>query len=391
MNRLAVIAKRYSYAATAALLTAAMLAPTLILGSAGAAQITERSLKLDSSIAGATGVTYELQFNLASDNDIQAVVVDFCSNSPISGTGCTPPGGIAYGSSVTAGTTGTAFTGTWSVAQAAAETTAITIESTATESNVAEGDTLTFTLAGFTNPAAEGTVYARVYTFGTTGAADAYTSEVPGTYVDNGAVAFALVQRIDVTAVVRETLTFCVAGGTTANPAVSSIDDDCGGTRTAPTVSLGSELETGIFVIDASAVYTGNVFYQLTTNAANGTSVNIKGASTVLESGSNTIASTPTPAVISAGTAAFGINVPNPALTPPEEGDELTLGANFSSAANTYSVPAATTSTYGTPLTSATGPVLNANGSLVFGATASPNTPAGIYKASYNLIATPSY
>ena len=58
MNRLAVIAKRYSYAATAALLTAAMLLPAFIMGSAGAEQLENRSVEVSSSKVGEAAVTW---------------------------------------------------------------------------------------------------------------------------------------------------------------------------------------------------------------------------------------------------------------------------------------------------------------------------------------------
>jgi len=371
MNRLAVIAKRYSYAATAALLTAAMLLPAFIMGSAGAEQLENRSVEVSSSKVGEAAVTYHITFTPTA-TEIGGVVVDFCTG-PIPGTTCTSAG-VVVGSTV-ADTDG--LSETWT---AAASGTKLTLSTTTPET---PAGAITFSVSGFTNPGTAQTVYPRIFTYATAGAAAGYTSgTVTGTYIDNGSAAFAVVQEIDVTAIVRETLTFCVSGTAVATAASCA-------SATTPSVDLGDE-QDNVHVIDALDVHTASIYYHLSTNAANGTKINLKGTNLNLVSGSASINSASTPTEIAAGTAAFGVRVDTPAV--PEEGAALTRGADVAGAvADEYSVPSAVTGAYGAPLLQAAGPVLNAAGDITFGATASPNTPAGIYTAKYSLIATPSY
>jgi len=388
MNRLAVIAKRYSYAATAVLLGATMLLPVIISGSAGAEQITERSVTASTSASAGTSVEYTIAFT-ATSAVIGGVVVDFCQGTtgPLAGTACTSWGGTIP-ATPTVSVTGHASTWT-----ATGSGSVLTITTT---SPAAPSGPMEFTVEGLTNPTLGGseyhrTVYPRIFTYANATNAGAYDDEAPGaSVIDSGSAAFAIVREIDVTAIVRETLTFCVAG--------ASIEDNCGdGVEVAPSLKLGADSGDGeTFIIDDSDLYVGNVYYQLSTNAANGTDINIKGEYADLRSGSNVIAGLATRGTIAAGEEKFGVAVNPGAVAGPEDGTDLTVGANFGQAnvnklLSEYAMPAAVTTTYGDTVAQASGPVRNANGSLVFGVSAAANTKAGIYTAKYNLIATPSY
>lgn len=393
MNKLAIIAKRYSYVVTAALLTLAMVAPVLLSGSAGAEQLTARSVQPSSSVPGAAA-TYEFAFTASTEQAAAAIggiVIDFCTD-PIPGTDCTSAG-VTFGTLAVESVTG--HSSTWTVSSSGS------IVRLATTTPAAPTGAMTFEISGFTNPSGSQplTVYPRIFTYAASTGSVGYVDTNPATVaepVDNGSVAFALVPEIDVTAIVRETLTFCVGGGQTANAAASSIADSCtgnstgaGGVINAPAVKLGQEID-GVFVIDETQVWTGNVYYQLTTNAANGSSLKLAGTSTDLESGSNTIPGLAAAGPIAAQTAGFGVKVAQAGTA--DEGGPLTVtGANFPGPGTDYAMPTGVTGDYGLEFAAAAGAVRNADGTLTFGAQSAPNTPAGIYNAQYSIIATPSY
>lgn len=412
MNKLATIVKRYSYVATAAVLSLGMLMPLILSGSAGAAQLEARSVTLSNAAPGATAVTYKFQFTVATTGTVSGVILNFCNDTsgPIAGTACTSP-------SMTLGTTITSFLGgAGGVTDISAGWTAATLSAGGSSSlnledssaaSWADGDVITIEVSGFTNPSptdnVANTTYTRMFTYAAADASDGYTPATPGATADDGAAAFSIVPLVNVSATVRETLTFCVGGGQTSTPTASSIYNGCtgnadggndgtGSTITAPSIKLGNTT-SGVTVLDETAVYTGDIFYQLTTNAATGVTVSMKGASQHLLSGlTNQIPSVgDTAGAITPGTAAFGVNVATPGDA--STGTDLAKVAPFEdgTAASSYVMPTTVTSTYGAPFASTLTPVRNANGKLTFAATASPDTKAGVYSAQYSLIATPKY
>lgn len=417
MNQLATIVKRYSYIATAAILSLGMLMPIILGSSADAEQLEARSVTLSSSAAGNTsegvGVTYEFTFTAAQTVDVQGIVIDFCeddgstSGGPISGTLCVLPSGMTRGSAISSLTIAGAASDSanWTVASHGA--TGLRLNRTAAAATVAADDILVVTITGFTNPTLtqpDNVAYARIYTYETTAGATGYTTANPAAVaepIDNGSVAFAIVPQVSVSAIVRETLTFCVGGGQTAAATVSSIWTGCTGnadggndglsTITAPSVSLGAQVG-GINVLDNQAVYTGDIFYQLTTNAATGADIRIKGASTSLQSGSNSIPSIGGITEMPAGTAAFGMNVFAPGTA--TSGSNLSVDAAYPSDTSSpyqFALESDTTTTYGDRFAYVAAPTRDANGRLMFGATASADTQAGVYSAQFSLIATPKY
>jgi hypothetical protein len=372
--------QRSTYAfAVFAIAFAAVLPALLAPLNASAAQITTRSVKMSSSATSAASVTYEINFTTATTGVIQAVVVDFCEESPILGNAtCTIPTGMTVGTTVASQTGLTAGTWTGSTIQSGKTL----VVSNGSGASVASGQAVSMTVGGFTNKSTAGTFYARIFTFSTTVGANAYTSGTPGTHIDSGGVALATTNAIGITATVQETLSFCVSAAAPGN--------GCTGT-TAPTIILGNGGSPSI--LDTAAVYTSTVYHQLSTNAQGATIVRIKGSS-ALTSGSNTIAPTATsttPFTITAGTAAFGarssVGTGGTGTVTPQA--PYNNGAQYG--LDTTTSNDNVTSTYGDTLASATGPILNVNSPLVFGATAGAATPAGIYTASYSLIATSSY
>jgi hypothetical protein len=373
---------------TVAMLVASIL-PALTPALASADQVTTRSIALSSSVADASSVTY--QVNFTSIQAAGAVVIDFCDDSPLLGSTCSAPSGFT----VSGATPSAGFT------KVGADTTASKITLTGT---IGAASDISFTLSGVHNPTAAGPLYARIVTYVDGTAAHDYTSTVPGTHLDDGGIALSMTDKIAVSAAVLESMTFCVSGedGSQANP----ITENCGGTLFAPVLKLGQDTG-GVISLDSGDVYTGAVYTQLSTNASSGAIVSLKSNATGCGGLIRAGAASPSagcgiaPALaagITAGQAKFGVKTAtatgsgsnfNGTFRPYDSGS----GAYYSNSVykmNWVSGDASgVTGTYGDPLLDTNGaPVNNMDMALTFGASAANNTPAGLYSADLNLIAT---
>lgn len=381
MFYVATIFQKNIYAIMIVVLISFVLMPALLAPlNVSAAQVTARNIKM-STATPSTAAQYEINFTTATTNTIQGVVIDFCSQSPIIGNAtCTLPTGMTVGATVSSQTGLTAGTWTGSTAQAGGSKTLVITNGSG--ASVSSGQAVSITVTGFTNPSTTGTFYARIFTFATTAGANAYTSGTPGTHVDDGGVALSTTSSIGVSATVQESLTFCVSAAAPGTGCTST---------TTPSIIIGNGGSPSI--LDTANVYTSSIYHQLSTNAQGTTTVRVKGSS-ALTSGSNTInptATSTTPFTITAGTAAFGIR----SATSTGGTGTVTPQAPYNHASN-YGLDTTTsndnvTATYGDTLATATGAILNANSQVIFGATAGATTPAGIYTASYSLVATSSY
>jgi len=358
---------------TAAALSTSVLVPTVLSGVASAGQVTSRAIKMNNSQTSATGVQYELSFTTVTA--AQSLVLDFCSGSdtPIIGGACTAPAGFSL-ASVSVGSSGM---GAWTPTLAAS-----TLKLAGGASIGAGAQTIT--ISNVTNPSTNGTFYARVTTYAdaTFGSSTvAYTAPAtPGDYKDFGGFALSTNDVINISAKVQEQLVFCVSKAAPGS--------GCSGTS-APNLALGHGANT---ILDSTAVDTDTAYFQVSTNASGNVIVRMKG--TVLTSGSNTIPASPagtnTPFSISAGTADFGMQVTTAGTnaTPDSNYDGTVTTTNYG-----FDVTTATnnaTSGYGDPIATVSA-VQNSNTLLKFAATASLVTPAGLYTATQNLIATGTY
>ena len=383
MQTLASSAKRHISAAVLVLFLAAIALPSILAANVSAALLAARSIELSSSNAGEAGVTYGATFTPSSTAAIQGIVIDFCTESPIIGSACTTPGGLVV---PTAAPTVTGITGaTWTVTN-----TDGSYRLSSTPTTTVAGTPITVEVAGFTNPSAVGTFYARILTFATTGAVTAYTSIAPGTSLDEGGVALSTTNNIEVSAVVAEKLIFKV-GAATAPTELDDIDDG----DTAITLGEGSPA-----VLETGTVSEDSLFFGFETNAQGNTSVRIKSDSIDLSSGTPTIPGVATvgaygtPTLLlsvaganSANTGAFGFRVN--AIT--AVAAQTLATAYGGSTPFTGNALAAVEGTYGDVLTTTTGPQADVISELTFAATAGSASPAGRYTGSFSLIATPSY
>lgn len=339
---------------------------------ASAAQLTQRSIALSSSSKSATGVTYEVKFT--SDGAAGAVVIDFCSNTPLIGETCTAPTGF-NAAGADNGTTINATASTVTVTQAITASTATTI-----------------TLTGITNPSVVGPVYARIITYDTdVNAANYVATETAAddtARVDEGGASILITDTIGVSGAVLESMTFCVSG--------AAISDGCVGV-TAPTLKLGQQVGD-IFALVPGTHSEGSIYTQITTNAASGAVVSLKsntlGCGGLVRAGATNCDISPalnTDVTDLDTTAKFGIKTTaatggTGALQP------VTTSIYSPTAFKMNWVVGDTTgvtSTFGDPFLDTNGlPATNKNMELKFGASVVNETPAGLYSADLNLIAT---
>ena len=364
-------------------LVLAMFASTL----ASAAQVSERSVALSNSSKEATNVTYDVAFTPTSDAG--AFVVDFCSNTPVIGQPCTAPVGFTAAATPT---TASGFTVTPGVSK-------LVLAGTLTAATP-----VSVSLTGVTNPDSAGTIYARVLTYANATTADDYTSIAPGATIDEGGVAMSITSTVGVSGAVLESMIFCIA-----NEAITESCANASGAN-APVLVLG-ETTGNITALDATKVSTGDIYTQISTNAANGAVINLKSGNTVncggLVNSSRTdqcyINSATIGGVasgVTVGSATFGVLTSAATGTAGMAGGATATGTlqpvsgsgyNDTTYAFNWVTGNATgvTSTFGDPFIDTDGaPANNQNMKLTFGVSSKNDTPAGNYSTALSLIAT---
>lgn len=392
---------RLAYGSLALAVVGAVAVPALS-GNVSALQVEDRYIKMSSSangsLAAGQGVSYEVGFEVPTTGNIQGVVVDFCSNTPIIGDSCTAPTGFTVGTPTvaTSGGVNTGLAGSWTATN---ENSGRTLSITnGTGGSVSATTPVKFTLSTATNPTnANTTFYARIFTFATTAAVTTWLSTADGSstagVVDSGGVALSTAAQITVTAKVQETLTFCVY--------TSAVN--CAGGGTA--VGLG---DTNGVLSTAGPFVDKNTKYDVATNASSGAVVRFKAG--LPTSGANTLATiSTTGAASSTGTTQFGL------CSYVNAGANLTIDTVYDGAAGAPAAEcsgttqsagtatpggagtalfsfdtAAAATTYGDDLATATaGP--SSTGRIAYIGNVSATQPAGIYTNTFNFIATGTY
>lgn len=357
-------------------LLATTIMPALVPSIVAADTVTERSIALSSSSKAATGVTYTVDFTATAAGAAGAFVIDFCNDSPILGQTCTAPTGFDASAAASA-TSG--FT------DVAGSTSKVVVTGT-----INNNDQVSVELTGIDNPTTTDPLYARIVTFDTQAHANAYTSTTPGTgVVDNGGVAIGITDTVGVSGAVLESMTFCAAKIT--------ITADCANaSANSPVLKLGETVGTTV-ALDALHVSTGDIYTQISTNAAGGAVVSLK--SGVACGGLKRVEATDcdiVPAVtggISAGDAKFGLKAAAAADTGsnPNGTFQAINGYNSSTFQLNWVSGNATgvASPYGDQILNTNSlPANNKNVKLTFGASINNSTPAGLYSADLSMIAT---
>jgi len=348
--------------------------------------VEPRSIQMSYSNPGQTSVTYKVSWTPASTTDIQGIVVDFCSNTPIIGASCTAPTGFTTGGTAAAVSGFTNIGTGWTVYSSSTASTLIMVNSTAETQSTSLSNS--FLITSVTNPTTVGTFYARILTYNTEAEAEAYSSTAPGSYTDEGGIAMSTAAEIDLSATVQEALAFCVY--------VTS----CSTTATSVSIPLGHSIN-GVTVVDSQAVYASPIDFSITTNALNGVAVNLYGGTLTDTAGLTIPPVGSTAEGITAGTAAFGLylstlgtgvtaTAPYSSLSTCGSGTGVGTGTAACYALNTTSSPD-TLSNFGEQIAQMSGPENSSVSTVTYGVTASPTTPSGAYTATQQLIATGSF
>ncbi|HSX05578.1 MAG TPA: hypothetical protein VLF69_03875 [Candidatus Saccharimonadales bacterium] len=405
MKSLRFLDRRAGYSLGAIGLLVGMVAPAVFPAFASAGQLSSRSVEMSSSKQNDTGVKYTISFTPTATYG--AFVVDFCGDSPIIGdSSCTTPTSFSVSSATVAQTTGSI--GTLDTTGTSGNHLVVTGSSTSSAASV-------FEVSGVHNPNTLGTFYARIYTYAGNDASSYTDFSDPGTNVDTGGAAMSIADTIGVTATVKETLTFCVSGNGSTNGG-DAID-----TSNGPSGACGADggaNATGVYspdivlghgsplTLDSSQADSGYDWVQLSTNASGGAIVRLRDTTTdncgglertgasicdIAPAGSSATA-------ITGGIAKFGLRLSNEQSAPHAVATSTTTisptapynnGSNYgfdnTTSGNTVS------GTYGSNVMSTSGSVANRDIMLNFAASAAPTTPAGIYKATLDLIATGTY
>jgi hypothetical protein len=389
MTKIRELMRRSSLMAVAfALMAGWVVTDALILmPHASAAQITDRKLTLTSSangnittgaaLSGTNGAQtrHTFDFTLGTTGTVGSIELEYCT-TPLPGTTCTAPTGLDVSTVSTVG--GTSASG-WSLGTLTANRLRITHTpgSMSGALNFAFGTGSGGGTDYIKNPTTDNTTFfVRITTFSDA----AYT-----TAVDQGTVANATADQIDITAKVQETLNFSV-GSTYTAPTASCV------ALTNANLPLGDPAEG---VLDFTQAYDAHSYFRVSTNANGGTVVYYSGDT--LKNGANTITAIGTTATASApGTQQFGLAVDSAdanhsfaslAPTAPYDGGDgtITNGGTAQFAFDTASV------TTPDQIAAATGTITCDTGSVRYLGNISTTTPPGIYTTTISYLAVPTY
>ena len=360
--------------AVAGALLLALILPSIV----SAAQLSERSIELSSSSINAPNVTYTVNFTAA--NEAGAVLIDFCQNSPLIGQTCSAPAGFNF------------------VEEGSVEKLANDAPNTAVVTQAITVGTNSVSIPKVTNTSTVGTMYARIITYDTAAhaldynvlegfSADEYRQ-------DEGGAAIAITNTIGVSAAVLESLTFCVAGNDNIGPnCVPTVAQDG---LTAPTVKLGTQIGS-VFALVPGTVSEGSIYTQLSTNAASGAVVSLKsstaGCGGLMRFGADPATQCDIKAAVTGGVTASAAQFGVKTSTATGTSGTLVPGTGYSDSAYALNFIATNatgvTSTFGDPFLNTAGkPATNQKMTLTFAASATNETPAGLYSADLSLIAT---
>jgi hypothetical protein len=402
-------------------------------GASGNATIT-------TGVGSGTNATYKV--SIANINSFQSLVINFCDNSPIVGDTClnttgypgeTSPGNMSVSGATVAAISTTCGSGNevggtgWSVTEPNAYTVELTSDGSHSicSGSVGTPQTQVFSISGITNPDVIESFYGRLYTYAAT-SPTGYTSPIGsgvGTYLDYGGIALSTTQVITITAKVEEILEFCVSGdaqNVTVNPAAGNpwSPGDCSSTQASisPAVSLGTTVGSNV-ILTPEHVWTGEDYFQLSTNATNGAVLYMHSSNTC--GGLSANGGTDSCPIQAAGdysgnsgqTSAYNFTTAanndialfGMQLGTSSDGSvgsangigSLTNLAPYNGSSSNYGLDDAATTgvtgAYGNEIASTNSSCYLVNDSVLFAATSSLATPAGIYSTNISLIATGNF
>jgi hypothetical protein len=410
------IVRRSFYAVVAATLVFSVGSSLFHGGSAAAAQLQYRSIQMsDSAASGSnsdittgvgsgTDVTYQVTFTTSAAAD--SVVIDFCSDSPIINDSCTAPTGmVTTGAGLgTVSGGGNISSANWNIGTPTASQ--VELADKTLNANPTSVGVQSFDITGITNPSTlSGTAtpdgasfYARIYTYANNSYGTYSNASSAGDFLDYGGIALSVTLTITITARVQESLEFCVSGAAQSTW-VTSNDCNDPNAATAPALTLGHGSPT--LTLDSTAVNTGTIYSQLSTNATHGAVIYMRSDNTNcggLSADDDTTCAIPavgaTAVPIVAGTAGFGMYA-SASTDGPSGTGAMVIAAPYSSGPTDYGMDTTAgtgvTGTFGSEVSDITGPCYRVNDAYTYGATASLTTPAGIYNDDLSMIATGTF
>lgn len=328
-----------------------------------------RSITMSTALPSAKNVTYSASFRADQSYQLRTMLMDFCSNSPLSGQTCTAPGGFTAGAPPGVSNlklNGAAVGGTWTASSLNSGRTFVYSNSTGVA--VAPGDLLTFDITTVTNPNTITRYYARMFTYNFT--SPGYTATGPDNFKETGGVAMGTTDKMGITFDVPESLTFCVYKVT------------CGD---IPSVMLGHGIRKAL---DSTQIDTDTAKFSIATNAAMGAGVFGHGNLPTLVGGTakiDQLLPNGSKVTMVAGQEAFGLRIA------PFSG-AISANYNYRTTGNQYMFDANqinTTSKY--TRQDMPGPFTTTEFTITFAATASPSTPGGWYSTEMTLIAVATF
>lgn len=236
----------------------------------GAAQFEERSLTLNSSLPGTEAVgsagdptngastTHTFKFKVPSTTALQAIRFEYCTTAI--GT-CTAPTNLDVDTPtiVTQTINGGAWpSNNWATGTSTANRINLTNTTTTPASS---GHEAVFAFSGLRNPDDLGPFFVRITTY-----SDSFT-----TVVDEGTVASAITEGIEITSRVAETLGFSTTGSFAG---VGDPGSNCAALTGSGAITLGDPVEQTLSI---TAAYDNYSAFRLYTNAANGVNVQYEG------------------------------------------------------------------------------------------------------------------
>lgn len=428
------------------------IAPAVITGEVSAAQLQNRQVAVSTSEADQTGVDYDFEFDTQTSAEIDGIILQFCT-TPL-GT-CTLPTGMDvsndllslqstsnFPESGTAFTEVTSNTGDCSDTGTASTVTMYCISRNSTTAGTATNATVNvdnITNPEITSPNLFTTVFVRVSIYSDNG----FTTV---NKIDDGTVAAAIVAQLQTAGRVQERLEFCVAAiddWETGDPG-DPVPDNCGAFPSTTNIDIGVIDNNGIAKspVETTTTNGSNDRYgvaMVNTNASGGVTVGFFAEEASIVSGGDTdqlrafrvsnadcsatassetdqcfVAAIAGGEVFSAGTEAFGLQVPcidsDPArastsnLTVPDAYDNTDNDETHAAHCQKVDTESGTYpgadlgdafawNSSGSPdtIASSTSVVDDEIIKIRFGATAAPTTPTGTYIVTTTYVATATF
>jgi hypothetical protein len=340
-----------------------LYAVTLVLACAGigisfpkaanAAQLQERSLRIESPTAGAT-TRHTFKFSYTSTGTmVGSLMFEYCT-SPLMDLACDPPPGMNASGAVLVEQTGE--TGYFVLA---AQTNRIVL--TRAPALPPTVNPSTYGFDGIVNPTgAPGTFYVRITTHTSTDASGAHT--------DFGAVVNSTTAGVAINSEVPPILKFCVG---------LSIAADC-------TTAEGNLIDLGD--LSPSQVSNGTSQMLAATNAEFGLVISVYG--TTMTSGNNIIPALVAPTPSAPGNGQFGLNLR--ANTNPPIGQNTSGGGTATPAAN-YNIPNRFTFNSGDTVATSPAATDTRKFTASYIVNVPPSQPPGVYTATLTYICTASF